>query len=300
MSGEMNLNDAETEAPTPAIAEAPTETTPRPRPSMRFPGYVFTALVSATAGIVITVVVTNYFQSKKPELDLRDEIPRMQSVIDFESVATWAMECMGAASYESLPLWHQELLSYYRPENVKAEKLPNGVRNLHNQERAILLLNRSLSFEREYYKTEVRDTYFYFKYLTLISIAVGMLTTIFVSISSTEFGRGEGKWQKYIRLVAIILPVIGTAISGVIGFYSPQAKWNQASHTLASLTQLHGQMAIGIWDLKCIENPDDVTAKAAKSMLDEWSKRHVDIQTVSAAAGGPGGTTSTGGAGAKQ
>jgi hypothetical protein len=67
----------------------------------------------------------------------------------------------------------------------------------------------------------------------------------------------------------------------VIAFYSPQAEWSQASRILASTTQLHSQMGLGIWKLKYLENEDDDNAKLFVTMLEDWSKRYIDIQTVS-------------------
>src|SRR5262249_19667867 len=81
-------------------------------------------------------------------------------------------------------------------------------------------------------------------------------------------------------------PALGTAAAGIIAFYSPQADWSQASRTLASVTQLHGQMAVGVWKLKCIKTDGDENSKAATTQLDDWSKRYIDIQTVSTATGG--------------
>ena len=85
-----------------------------------------------------------------------------------------------------------------------------------------------------------------------------------------------------------------------MAFYTPGQNWSQASHALASIAQLHAQMAVGVWKLKCIEKPDDENAKRAESMVDEWSKRYVDTQTVAAAVGATPtpGTSPSGGAGA--
>jgi hypothetical protein len=75
----------------------------------------------------------------------------------------------------------------------------------------------------------------------------------------------------------------------VIGFYSPQAEWGQASRTLASETQLHGQMALAVWGLTCVKTDasDDSGTKALAAALESWSKRYIDIQTISNAEGAP-------------
>jgi hypothetical protein len=184
----------------------------------------------------------------------------------------------------------RQTTSYYLSETDTKklpDELPTSKRQLFSEERSILVLNRSLSFGREYYRLQAQDLYVYLQLGTIVSIVVGMLTTIFVSISSTEFGRGEGRAQRWIRVVSIILPIIGTAVSGVMAFYAPAQSWNQASRTLASISQLHAQMAVGVGGLKCIDPKDKENVSKAQSMLNEWSKRYVDIQTVAAAVGAP-------------
>ena len=61
-------------------------------------------------------------------------------------------------------------------------------------------------------------------------------------------------------------------------------------------------MAVGVWKLKCTTDADDEKAKQAKAeatkMLNEWSARYVDIQTVSTAAVGPPPATGTSPSGA--
>jgi len=91
------------------------------------------------------------------------------------------------------------------------------------------------SEQRVGFMPKVRLTYFYWELATLISIAIGMVTTILVSVSSTEFGRGDGADQRLIRVLAIIFPALGTATAAVISFYTPQVEWGQVSRTLASV-----------------------------------------------------------------
>jgi hypothetical protein len=125
-----------------------------------------------------------------------------------------------------------------------------------------------------------------------------MITTILVSLSSTEFGRGDGQPQRVVRVLAIFFPVLGTATAAIINFYSPQAEWGQASRTLASLTQLQGQMGLALWKLPPC-SPTGIGDKTTlRSDLEDWSKRYVDIQTIASASGAmPGGGGGPGGGG---
>ena len=126
----------------------------------------------------------------------------------------------------------------------------------------------------------------FYEILQLSLIFVGMLTTITVSISSSEFGRGEGLRPRLFRFSAIILPILGTALAGVVAFYSLQARWNQAGTTLASLAQLQSQMAIDVWKLRCTDD-DPKDNDGDRKLISEWSRRYAEILSVSAAAGAP-------------
>jgi hypothetical protein len=207
----------------------------------------------------------------------------MKAEVFFDSVASWAMECIGTTSYEHLPLQYQELLSYYAPSG-NDPPLPEGLHKLSNKQRSVLVLSRSISFDRESYELQQEEWYAYYRLLQMSVIIVGMLTTIAVSVSSTEFGRGDGSTPKLLRFSAIVLPILGTAVSGVVAFYGPQARWSQAGTTLASLVQLQSQMAIDVWKLGCTgDDPNDNDHK----LISEWSRRYADILSVSAAAGAP-------------
>ena len=210
---------------------------------------------------------------------------QMQAEVVFDSVASWAMECMGAPNYQKLPLQYQVWLSYLAPDGDDPP-FPEGVHKLTNKQRSVVVLNRSLSFDREYYGLQQQEWYVFYEILQLSLIFVGMLTTITVSISSSEFGRGEGLRPRLFRFSAIILPILGTALAGVVAFYSPQARWNQAGTTLASLAQLQSQMAIDVWKLRCTDD-DPKDNDGDRKLISEWSRRYADILSVSAAAGAP-------------
>jgi hypothetical protein len=173
-------------------------------------------------------------------------------------------------------------------------KWPDGIHQLNQSEHALIRLSAELSEQRASLIPKVRSAYFFWQLVTLVSIAIGMFTTILVSVSSTEFGRGDGRSQRLIRVFAIILPALGTATAAVIGFYSPQVEWGQASRTLASDTQLHDQMALTVWKLTCPATDTDDSAKPLKDNLENWSKRYVEIQTIPNASGASGGTQAGG------
>jgi len=223
------------------------------------------------------------------ERDLYSVLP------DHAAISNWVEYCIGVgpgdsalqATQHTFLTPSQKLLTH--PFAVEP-KWPDGVHQLNRSERNLIQLSKALSEQRVRLMPKVRSTYFFWQLATLISIAIGMITTILVSVSSTEFGRGDGPPQRLIRMLAIIFPALGTAMAAVISFYSPQAEWGQASRTLASETQLHEEMALTVWKLTCpTPDTDDSSAKPLTDNLESWSKRYIEIQTIPNASGVPGG-----------
>jgi len=210
------------------------------------------------------------------ERDLYSVLPEHAAISD------WVKYCIGIGPGESA-VQHafltpsQKLLTHpYAAE----PKWPDGIHQLNRSEHNLIQLSNELSEQRVGLIPKVRSAYFFWQLATLISIAIGMITTILVSVSSTEFGRGDGPHQRLIRVLAIIFPALGTATAAVISFYSPQAEWGQASRTLASETQLHDEIALTVWKLTCPTTDADDSVKPLTDRLENWSKRYIEIQTI--------------------
>jgi hypothetical protein len=134
----------------------------------------------------------------------------------------------------------------------------------------------TLSFQiwqqRYVQRLKTRSAYVFWQTTTFITIGLGMLTTILISLSSTTVGQGPGTPQQIIRVLAIVFPAVGTAAAAVIAFYGPQNEWSHSSRMLDSLTQLHDEMALGVWRL-----PDCSAAAASadeKGKLTEWTNTY--------------------------
>ena len=224
------------------------------------------------------------------ERDLYSVLP------DHAAIADWVKYCIGVtpgdgafqATQQAFLTPSQKLLTH----PFEAEpKWPDGIHRINRSEHTLVQLSTQLSEQRLRLIPKVRSAYFFWQLATLISIAIGMVTTILVSVSSTEFGRGDGPGQRLIRVFAIIFPALGTATAAVISFYSPQLEWGQASRTLASETQLHDEIALTVWKLTCPStDTDDNSAKPLTDNLENWSKRYIEIQTIPNASTAPGGS----------
>lgn len=206
---------------------------------------------------------------------------------DHKSIVGWLLRCNNVQSIDTLPPYISSQLilpsanslgiySYasYSKSDTKSSDVQFGLR-----QHALLQLSVEISEQRLTLLSKSRSSYQFWEITALIAIFIGMVTTILVSISSTEFGRGDGTLARFIRVLAIIFPAVGTAAAAITSFYSPQAEWGQATRTLASDTQLHDQIAYNIWSIDCPKNGEDGPKFAGS--LDEWSKRFTDIQAVS-------------------
>jgi hypothetical protein len=206
------------------------------------------------------------------------------------AIRSWVMGCIGFDDWEDMPLRIKRIfvlpVESWSGSDSSGPLLEGRMPN--HRERALIQLSSILAFQGIALRSKVQSAYFFWQCTSLIAIVLGMITTILVSVSSTEFGRGDGRNQRLIRLLAIIFPALGTAVAAIIAFYSPQAEWSQASRTLASVNQLHGQVALGVWKLKC-PTADDEDAKLFTTTIEDWSKRFHDIQAISSIASEPSG-----------
>lgn len=215
---------------------------------------------------------------------------------DHGNIREWISDCRGRRPTEMLPALIAtgepgggQGLEFEDPARVVSDR--RFLRDANSLEKSVNSLSAILFRHRVELDARVKATYEIMEIATIATILIGLMTTILVSISATEFGRGDGLRQRIIRIAAIVFPALGTAVAAVIAFYSPQAQWSQASRTLASLTQLHSQMALAVWKLPCIDQDSDPNRAGVLAQIDEWANRYTDIQTVSTdtSAGAAGG-----------
>jgi hypothetical protein len=230
--------------------------------------------------------VRNLEPNPTAKLSIENEEDWISVIPDHSVISNWIQNCMGIDTFDPL----NEIRFAFLPPTFQQllgplKGWPSSIRRPTRGERALVQLSNNLAEQRVAFSSKVRSAYSFWEATALVSIVIGMVTTILVSVSSTEFGRGDGRRQRLIRGLAIIFPVLGTATAAIINFYSPQAEWGQASRTLASLTQLHDQMSLALRKLPCSSTETDENSSLTTA-LDDWSKRYVDIQTIASASGG--------------
>lgn len=200
-----------------------------------------------------------------------------------DSIRTWVLQCIGANSIRDLPDNLQSLFSanagitfFSLMQSPKDAPKKNPVL----QEINAVQLSNSMFSQRIELGGKTSELYLELQYIQWLTILIGLVTTVVVSVSSTKlFGEIETPLGTGLRFLAIFLPALGTAVAAINAFYNPRDDWNKAANTLANLAQLHGQMAVGIWSIKC-PGEDENSRLPLALKLDEWIKRYNDIVTI--------------------
>jgi hypothetical protein len=199
---------------------------------------------------------------------------------DHWTIATWFASCMGVPSISDLPdVLAAQLTPFGQGDwagaKTNADKLPT----IH--QRQVIQLSLTLYRQRIAGAGNVQSATAQAAIMQWIIILLGLLTTIVVSLSSTEYGKGEETRTKLLRLTAIMLPAVGTAAAAVNAFYAPSQKALQAGRTLSSLSQIHNQIASEVWNsVVCISDQKEPAWIQNDSKIAQWIKRHQEIQTA--------------------
>ncbi|MEA2940623.1 MAG: hypothetical protein QOD09_1152 [Bradyrhizobium sp.] len=121
---------------------------------------------------------------------------------------------------------------------------------------------------------------------TWSAILIGLATTVLVSLSSTEFGKGDGRLSRGIRVLAIVFPALGTAVAAITAFYAPREGLSRSSQALVSFRQIHDQIATDIGQVTCptVEEATHGGGEIALKLV-EWKKSIRDARARADAAG---------------
>jgi hypothetical protein len=207
-------------------------------------------------------------------------------VDDNDAVADWVVTCAQGRtlSFSESPMRFEYALPFdYRWMGVAVPLDDTGrpigkqweglAREPDSTGRALLQLSGNISKERVQLRKQITEAYRVLQLATIMSIAIGMITTILVSLSSTDLLGTIS--AKLVRILAIVFPALGTATAGVIAFYSPQATLSQSSQTLTGLTNLQREIAVELW------NEPPLPRCKAPVHLRDWQERYEEIETVS-------------------
>ena len=282
----------------------------RQRTALALRAIAYLVLALVVAGAVTYVVAPDLFRerisgfgssaapnpaSDKTKEELKSLTERAQSEFsaassDHWTIAIWFASCQGAATPYDLPNVIAAQLTPFGQDDwsgsedqVKALPTP--------QQRQVAQLSLNLYRERIAGAGSVASSETHAAIMQWVIILLGLLTTIVVSLSSTEYGKGEERVAKNLRLTAIMLPAIGTAVAAVNAFYSPSQKAVQAERTLSSLGQLHNQIASESWGIACIADPKDPAWLQNDNKIALWIKRYQEIRTAAGTAADTSGSS---------
>jgi hypothetical protein len=234
-------------------------------------------------------------------------VENRQAWFDHRTIASWVASCLSVHSPENLPetyRWTLEPPGRYF--NVWKEEQPNG--DITLQHRAVIGLSNALFVERTDSREQLAQAFTSLQKFQVTIIVIGLLTTVFISLSSTELiSESTRFWQTTkmtVKVFAIVLPAIGTAIAALNTFYDPKSDLIRYGRTLDSAGLLHRQVALGITGLSCTAQKDSDDWKKNTAQIDTWINAHKTLmsppsQKPDATSGGDGGGVQDRAAGTK-
>jgi hypothetical protein len=197
---------------------------------------------------------------------------------DHWEVATWVANCLGYNNIEDAP---EDIADWLSPIGLDYDYNKNAKSFIPPfQQRQIIHLSSGIYRQRIASALSVRAAYTETQIIQWIIIALGFLTTVVVSLSTLDLIKGR-KLELPLRIFAIVLPVVGTAAAAINAFYNPSQELGAAKRSLASLGQLHDQIASEIWTLRCVRSTDplDKAWTDTNAKIVQWSKRYQEIQS---------------------
>lgn len=131
-----------------------------------------------------------------------------------------------------------------------------------------------------------------------VLIVLGMLTTIVSALNSSQFGSGSSNSASFIKIVAIILPALATAITAYAALNASSDQTALKTQLVFNLTALGAQMNTDLNAIHCPIKADSEIDAVYKKMA-AWRQKQTDsILSVEFSQGRPkGGPTGDGGEG---
>jgi hypothetical protein len=208
---------------------------------IRVTGLIISGVICATFVVVLTIVfafgaihlgkLAQTFPDQKAVNHESGQRSRQYAETDFSSVTSWVLQCTknrGANPSSGETAW----LFKFPEDSISVLQSAPNAGTLFRAEYGTLLLNQAISKQRIDLHSKAGAAYQFSQIMSAITIALGLITTVVVSVSATRFGHSI----IIIRGLAIFLPALGTAAAGVVAFYaqgpmeprSPQFIWHDA------------------------------------------------------------------------
>ncbi|WP_157376228.1 hypothetical protein [Burkholderia ubonensis] len=153
-------------------------------------------------------------------------------------------------------------------------KYPRG---MNSWEISLDSLSSSIIGKRRAADKKLSSAYVIAQAGSFLSILIGLLTTILVALSSSEVGKRADRMGVRIRVGALVMPAIGTAVAAVIAFYDPYGNLARQSQLASGLQQLHKQIAFGVLQFDCPKSATSAIPGPYKQKLDLWTQKYQEL-----------------------
>jgi hypothetical protein len=152
---------------------------------------------------------------------------------------------------------------------------------LSNYQRAIVYLSDSITRNRIESATAANLNYTSMFWFQLAIVGIGAITTILISIKSIA-PAGEtpstNNLSLWVGILAIVFSSLGTATSALNSFYGPRESYLKSERSLATLRQLHSDIATKIASTTSLP-PDKCPKLDPKIKDDPYAKQLQDWTT---------------------
>ena len=233
-------------------------------------------------GILNTIATWGY-QNQPSEFSVLRDPEYQAAIMDDDAIVLWIRKC--ATRLLDDPQFNSKVKDRLDSSNENLSLKDLVVVRILPIASDLQTLSESLIQARITNAKKAADAYYLLQVSILITIALGLATTVLVSLSTTEFGQEKSTLGRVIRVFAIILPAVGTAVAAISAFYAPREDLARSSQALASVRQIHDQIASEIGAIQCptpAEAGQNVGEIALK--LYAWKKLVLDARSLAEAA----------------
>ena len=253
------------------------------------------AAISVVAVLAVLGINSNFFsflsnRAAAPAADSASanpdpfmaQVENREAWHDHRAVASWVASCLGVHSPENLPATFRWSLE--PPGRIFGnwpEEKPTG--DFTSQHRAVIGLSNALFMERVDSVERLGTVSQSLEKFQVSAIVIGLLTTVFISLSSTDIIKDTNAALTTIKIsvkvLAIVLPMVGTAVAALNTFYDPKSDQIRYGRMSEAAGQLHRQIALGIANLTCVpaSTKNNPAWDKNATQIDAWINAHKSL-----------------------